>query len=377
MLKRFVPKDYQTLFRLDVNKGRVTGLFGDLIIRGSLSLGNPIITFDGWWWTFRLHKKSEAILAKEGLSVFKNEDRFTKYAEKFRQYIKSTNKNIVEKYKHVSDNITKDEFHKTAKELQKFWYYYGITEAVYHDLAYEIAMETKDKIIKKNLADLEKLKFEGRALLNSFILENGTIDNILRSVSRKHLNKKREREVIIKYFFLHDLKNLLSGEKIDLDIIKKRKKAFVIVHINNKIQYIEGKEARVITSSFKKSEQAEYKKAIHGLVGQTANRGKIQGKVVISPMLDIKAAMEVEREMKKGDILIVQSTNPDLMVLCDKAGAIVTDQGGMLSHAAVISRELRIPCIVGTTNGTKVFKTGDLVEVDANKGIVKIIKNNP
>ena len=87
-------------------------------------------------------------------------------------------------------------------------------------------------------------------------------------------------------------------------------------------------------------------------------------------MLDIKAALEVEKRMQKGDILVVQSTNPDLMALCVKAGAIVTDQGGMLSHAAIISRELKVPCIVGTVDGTKVFKDGDMVEVDANSGVV-------
>ena len=57
-----------------------------------------------------------------------------------------------------------------------------------------------------------------------------------------------------------------------------------------------------------------------------------------------------------------------------KAGAIITDEGGLTSHAAVISREFGIPCIVGTHKATEIFKNGDLVEVDANKGVVSIIK---
>ena len=63
-----------------------------------------------------------------------------------------------------------------------------------------------------------------------------------------------------------------------------------------------------------------------------------------------------------------------LVPLMKKAGAIVTDEGGITSHAAVISREMGKPCIIGTRNATKVFKDGDLVEVDANKGYVKILK---
>ena len=57
-----------------------------------------------------------------------------------------------------------------------------------------------------------------------------------------------------------------------------------------------------------------------------------------------------------------------------KALAIVTDIGGLMSHAAIISRELKIPCIIGTKIATQVLHDGDLVEVDANNGIIKILK---
>jgi pyruvate,water dikinase len=56
-----------------------------------------------------------------------------------------------------------------------------------------------------------------------------------------------------------------------------------------------------------------------------------------------------------------------------KAGAIVTDEGGLTCHAAIVSRELRVPCVIGTKIATKVLKDGDLVEVDADRGIVKIL----
>ena len=57
-----------------------------------------------------------------------------------------------------------------------------------------------------------------------------------------------------------------------------------------------------------------------------------------------------------------------------KASAIVTDEGGVTCHAAIVSRELKIPCIIGTKIATKVLKDGQLVEVNANHGWVKIIK---
>ena len=66
-------------------------------------------------------------------------------------------------------------------------------------------------------------------------------------------------------------------------------------------------------------------------------------------------------------------TQPAIIDIAKKAGAIVTDEGGMLSHAAIISREFKIPCIVGTHFATTVIKSGDMVEVDAINGIVRKI----
>ncbi|MBA7635707.1 Phosphoenolpyruvate synthase [subsurface metagenome] len=80
--------------------------------------------------------------------------------------------------------------------------------------------------------------------------------------------------------------------------------------------------------------------------------------------------------MKKNDILITDETDSTILPLILKAKAIVTDTGGLLCHAAIISRELKIPCIVGTKTATQVLKDGDLIEVNANKGVVKIIEKS-
>ena len=79
-------------------------------------------------------------------------------------------------------------------------------------------------------------------------------------------------------------------------------------------------------------------------------------------------------KMEQGDILVAETTAPELLVACKKAGAIVTDMGGLMSHAAIVSREFGIPCIVGTQNASRILKDGDMVEVDANTGIVAIIR---
>lgn len=77
--------------------------------------------------------------------------------------------------------------------------------------------------------------------------------------------------------------------------------------------------------------------------------------------------------MKRGEILVAQTTSPNRMPACMKAGAIITDVGGVLSHAAIISREFDIPCIVGTEIASKILRDGDIVEVNTDQGSVRIL----
>ena len=103
------------------------------------------------------------------------------------------------------------------------------------------------------------------------------------------------------------------------------------------------------------------------LKGIPAYPGKVLGKVkIISRKKDIE-------DLKQDQIVVCQMTNVVHIPFLKKASAIVTDEGGITCHAAIISRELKIPCIISTRIATKVLKNGDLVEVDANKGIVKMI----
>jgi pyruvate,water dikinase len=80
--------------------------------------------------------------------------------------------------------------------------------------------------------------------------------------------------------------------------------------------------------------------------------------------------------MKKGDILVTSMTTPDYVPAMEKALAFVTDEGGLSCHAAIVAREMKKPCIIGTKIATKVLKDNDLVEVDANKGIIKKLNQN-
>ena len=104
------------------------------------------------------------------------------------------------------------------------------------------------------------------------------------------------------------------------------------------------------------------------LKGQIACLGKVRGivRIIFDPF---KAS-----NFKKGEILVTGMTRPEFVPLMKKAAGIVTNEGGITTHAAIVSRELNIPCIIGTRVATQVLKDGDLVEVDATKGKVIILK---
>lgn len=101
--------------------------------------------------------------------------------------------------------------------------------------------------------------------------------------------------------------------------------------------------------------------------GRVACLGKAIGRVKIVFSKD-----EIYR-VREGNILVTKMTRPDYVLAMRRAGAIVTDEGGITCHAAIISRELNVPCIVGTGCATRIFKDGDLVQVDAIKGVIEKI----
>jgi phosphohistidine swiveling domain-containing protein len=99
--------------------------------------------------------------------------------------------------------------------------------------------------------------------------------------------------------------------------------------------------------------------------GQVAQKGIVTGRVRI-----VKNKFQMEA-VEEGDILISPMTTPDFISAMHRAGAFVTDEGGVMCHAAIVARELKKPCIIGTKNATQVFHDGDVVEVNADTGVVR------
>jgi phosphohistidine swiveling domain-containing protein/predicted transcriptional regulator len=167
-----------------------------------------------------------------------------------------------------------------------------------------------------------------------------------------------------KFMMTEEIRKALLEGDYDADAIKKRVAFSVYYADANEHVFYVGEEAQKAVELIQKESIGQVSE-IHGQCGcQGVARGTVK-------IVDVIADME---KVKPGDILVAISTQPDLVPAMKKAAAFVTNQGGVTSHAAIVAREMNKPCVIGTKIATKVLKDGMEIEVDATKGIVRIIK---
>jgi len=163
---------------------------------------------------------------------------------------------------------------------------------------------------------------------------------------------------------------LLYNKRPLLEKLNQKKEKFAILHKRKRIKVFIGKEADRYFKLVKPSVPVE---KLREFKGKIANPGYVKGKARVLRNIEGDLSAQVKK-MKKGEILVTEMTRPQIILAVRKAIAIVTDEGGINSHASIISRELDKPCVIDTKHATLIIKTGDLVEIDANKGVVKILK---
>jgi len=173
------------------------------------------------------------------------------------------------------------------------------------------------------------------------------------------------------YYRFEDLTELLNNHKlVHSSEIKTRKDYHMRNYYNeeNINKFFSGEEVEEIIKPFVDIKIDKNLKEFKGISVSIGNKSRIKGTVKL-----VKSGKEISK-INKGDVLVTPMTAPDYVVGMRKAIAIITDEGGMTCHAAIVSRELGIPCIVGTKIATKVLKDSDVVEVDGENGVVKILK---
>ncbi|MFA5183981.1 MAG: PEP-utilizing enzyme [Patescibacteria group bacterium] len=177
--------------------------------------------------------------------------------------------------------------------------------------------------------------------------------------------RRRLKVADLEWLWHFEVKNILQGGSLDQAEIRRRKKGVAALVYFNKFTVWSGIAAIRLRRKYVKEE----KQKIFEFSGLGVSGGLVRGRVKVCA-----GAKEALLKIKQDDILVCPMTTPEHVIAMRRAKAIITDEGGITCHAAIIAREFGIPCIVGTKTATRILSDGDLIEADARNGLVKFIK---
>jgi len=236
----------------------------------------------------------------------------------------------------------------------------------------------KDRIIIESVWGLGEMIVQGSVLPDKYVVQKDTFAILSKEISDQQIQlikkgqETKEREVPKK---IRDKQKISDEEIVKLAKIAARLQKHY--YFPQDMEWAkEGKnlyivQTRPVTTT--ESEKIKQVKQVNGefkitetpvLRGTAASPGIGTGHVKI-----LKSPKEIGK-VTSGDVLVASMTSPDYVPAMKKASAIVTDQGGLTSHAAIVSRELGVPCVVGTKDGTQKLKEGTVVTVDGAKGMI-------
>jgi phosphohistidine swiveling domain-containing protein len=163
---------------------------------------------------------------------------------------------------------------------------------------------------------------------------------------------------------------LIRGELLsEQELSRRAKEGYALVIKGESFSLVSGKEAIEVVIQ-EEGISAPFETLLHTDIfkGLGASRGVIRGRARV-----IEDASRLA-ELEAGEILVTYMTTIEFTPAFRRAGGVVTDEGGMSCHAAIVSREFRLPCVVGTKVATRIILTGDIIEVDGAQGIVKVLE---
>lgn len=405
---KFKNKKYELLFSNKLAPLRALNYADELFFKEFKKLGGKsyrIISIikQGWQEKYGLISDLE-LLKKQFKSEINNYKWISKILKKYKlqskklrklllsvtnkKYFDSTNENLIKELKLIRDNsasldamsnllylfsslVGKEfsnilgKYTKDDKVLNDNFVYY--TQPIQESRFAKIKINKLDSLIKLSKQDLN---FSAIIKAGAFIkddvselldLRNKLAHNLYLEIAKRI----KISEGSLNYLRIQDIESFLKSRGNTINLIKERREITVLFYLNNKLKIYEGDKARQF---LKEGKLSEIKENIN-LRGQIACKGVAKASAILA-----HNSREANKKMRQGNILIAAYTAVEYLSAMKKAAAIVTETGGITSHAAIISREFNIPCIIGVKGAMKAVKDGDLIEVDANKGVINILK---
>ncbi len=234
--------------------------------------------------------------------------------------------------------------------------------------------QEKDRIVVDAVWGLGEMIVQGAVIPDHYVVQKDTFSILSKEVSDQsiQLTKKAGKTVEIEVPMKWRDKQKITDEQI-VKLAKIGQKLQEHYYFPQDIEWAkDGDDLYIVQTRPVTTIKAQTKEIKDGikttelpiLTGAAASPG-----VGTGPVKVLRSPDEISK-VKEGDVLVAPMTSPDYVPAMKKASAIITNEGGQTSHAAIVSRELGIPCIVGTRDATKVLKDNDMVTVDGSKGLV-------
>jgi len=240
----------------------------------------------------------------------------------------------------------------------------------------------KEEVIEKQKNLYVKLKLSRETIKEiEHIKTTATIKDERKEIVLKMLShlfrflKEFEKRTGVNYRLIghariEEIPKILEKD-FDTNTLDRRRASGIMVAENGggMSNFIENNAKTIKNALFKEHAKNSPSRELRGNVASKGGKEKIFGtaKIILEPK---------DKEIKSSEILITSMTRPDFVPLMRKALAVVTDEGGITCHAAIVSREMNKPCIIGTKNSSRVIKDGDKLELGMNHGVVKVLKKD-
>lgn len=276
-------------------------------------------------------------------------DDFSKEVPKLENYLAKIEKQDVSKF-------TDTEIIKAIKKFADFWT--AITTqiwyAVFLDIWYPLADQHKGA---------KQIAAKARDHVGHLHERSNTTERKLYAEAAKRLSFEVKD---INFLFPNEIIDAISNGTPYVQEIRQRQKFCVTTSVEGEYKIYSGQKARELFEQYQPPSIGT--EAKEELSGTTACRGRVKGKVRV-----IRHDSDFDK-FKEGEILVALQTMIHYVPIMKKSKAILTEFGGLTSHAAIVSRELNKPCVVGIANLLVSVEDGDEVEVDADKGVVRILE---
>lgn len=309
---------------------------------------------------------------KEMIALAYNKDKYSnkEYDEKFNQYIEKYGDRNLEELKlesltfRTNPELLNEKIQDYREDMDK------LTEIYINLNCSDEIHEIQEDFITKKLINRCMLGIKNREISR---LNRSRIFGMVRTMFLR-LGEIYEKQGLIEnkrdifYLNIEEIKNMIISKDKKIDIINKRKndyKLYECLPAYTRIVFMDGEFNKHHTNV----NMNKFYSNKNELRGIPCSNGKVRGEALV--ITNINEVKDV-----KDKILITKMTDPGWVFLLATAKGIISEKGSLLSHTAIISRELKIPSIVGVSNLLNTIKNGDIVEMDGTTGIISIIKES-